>query len=80
MSIFCEQSGLAAAAFFVVRPSGAVHTTMLPSGQVVTFREVQPTTFNQIPPSVVVRVPAEAIGVYRQHPVWGRFNVTAVER
>ena len=79
MSIFCEQSGLAAA-FFVLRPANAGHTTMLPSGQVVAFREVQPTTFNQIPLSAVVRVPADAVDAYRQHPVWGRFNVTAVER
>ena len=36
--------------------------------------EVQGTTFNLIPPSVVVRVPAAALDAYRQHPVWGRFG------
>lgn len=35
--------------------------------------EVQGTTFNLIPTSVVVRVPA-ALDAYRQHPVWGRFG------
>ena len=42
--------------------------------------DVQPTTFNQLPPSVVVRVPANALDAYRRHPVWGGFDVRADER
>ena len=40
--------------------------------------EVQATAFNQVPPTLVVRVPVEALDAYRQHPVWGRFAVVGV--
>lgn len=37
--------------------------------------EVQSTTFNQLPPSAILRVPSHALDAYRAHPLWGRFNV-----
>ncbi|MBR1550262.1 MAG: leucine-rich repeat protein [Bacteroidales bacterium] len=51
----------------------------------ITVRTATPpqaveTSFDACPPTVVLRVPAEAIDAYRAHPVWGRFTVTAIER
>ena len=51
----------------------------------VTVRATVPpqvvvTSFDGMPDGVVLHVPEASVGAYRQHPVWGRFNVTAVER
>ena len=42
--------------------------------------QVVVTSFDGMPDGVVLHVPEASVDVYRQHPVWGRFNVTAVER
>ena len=36
---------------------------------------VQPTAFFQLPPMVVLYVPEQSLEAYRQHPVWGRFEM-----
>lgn len=51
----------------------------------VTVRATVPpqvvvTSFDGMPDGVVLHVPEASVDAYRQHPVWGRFNVTAVGR
>lgn len=40
--------------------------------------QVVVTSFDGMPDGVVLHVPEASVDAYRQHPVWGRFNVTAV--
>lgn len=42
--------------------------------------QVVVTSFDGMPDGVVLHVPEASVDAYRQHPVWGRFNVTAVGR
>lgn len=42
--------------------------------------QVVVTSFDGMPDGVVLHVPEASVDAYRQHPVWGRFNVTAFER
>lgn len=37
--------------------------------------EAAMTTFHQLPPTAVLRVPADAVEAYRNHPIWGAFKI-----